>query len=187
MDCLFGIVVYYTSEDCIQQLEKTIDSLKNIEYDKSKIKIVISSSHNQHYLEVVHMTNVIREPFPASESIFDLSGDTATRDTECFMKIIEATHFVKIKSGGTIRSDVFNRINQIVNRPQDLNSCKAIKTETGAKLVFDKQKLMFETDHATIISKELMQNHYLYFNNYDLAVEHVRNLCIEQGKYEKIE
>lgn len=186
MNCLFGIVVYYTNEDSVEQLQKTVESLQEIDYDKTKVKVVISSSNNTRYQEVVHATNVIREVFLASEAIFHLDGDIVTRDTECFTKIIESTHFVKMKAGGTIQSDLFNKINQIVNKPQDLNSCKAIKTETGAKLVFDKQKLMFETDHATIIFKELMQNHYLDFNNYDLAVEHVRNLCIEQGEYEKI-
>ena len=186
MSCLFGIVVYYTNEDDIKKLEKTIKSLQQIDYDKVKVKVVISSSHKNQYQNIVHLTNVIKETFPASEAIFHFNDDIAIQDTECFMKIIEATHFVKMNAGGTIKSDLFNEINQIVNKKQDLNSCVAVKTETGAKLVFDKPKLMFETDDAIIIQKELMQNHYLDFNNYDLATDYVRDLCIKQDKYEKI-
>lgn len=187
MSCLFGIVIYCTNEDDIYNLQTTIKSIQKINYDKDKVKVVISSSCNKNYIDVIHMINVIKETFPSSEGIFHLDDDVSIRDTECFMKVVDATYFVKITSGGVINSDTLDKINQIFQTPQDLNSFTAFKTETGARLVFDKKARMFETDHATIIDKELVTDHYLNFNDYDLMVCHIRQLCIEQGEYEKIE
>lgn len=163
---LFGVVVHYTNENSIDQLRTTIDSLLNLDYDKKKIKIVISSPYHRQCEDIVHYTNRIKESFPASESVIHLHDNIELRDTECFKKIVEAMYFVKIKAGSTLDANIFTKIDNRIN--QDLS-----------------QICMFETDHATIIMKSLMTRCYLDFKNYDAATEHIRNLCIKQDKYEK--
>lgn len=164
---LFGIVVHYTNDSNMNQLKTTVESLMKLDYDRKKVKIVISSPYHQQCEDIVHFTNILKEAFPASESVFHLHDEIELRDTECFKKIVEAMYFVKIQAGGTLEQNVFNTIDHIINH--DLS-----------------QICMFETDCATIIMKNLVTRCYLEFKNYDLATEYIRNLCIKQDKYEKI-
>lgn len=163
----FGIVAHCDHNHSIEDITKTIDSLKQINYNTNKVKVVLSTNNLSDYNAIVHLTNVIKEKFQASESIFHLHEEISLRDTECFKKIVQAMYFVKIKAGKTIDPELFNTINIILNN--DL-----------------KQVCMFESDEVTVIMKKIMTECYLEFNNYDLAIDHIRNICIKQDKYEKI-
>lgn len=165
---LFGIVLHCNKENTIADITKTVESLASINYNADKIKIIISDAASHiDYMSIVHLTNIVKNVFPRSESIFHLHDDIALRDTECFKKIVQAMYFVKILAGNTIDPELFNKIHHIIN--YDL-----------------KQICMFESESTTIIMKKLITECYLEFNNYDLATEHIRNLCIKQDKYEKI-
>jgi hypothetical protein len=164
---LFGIVIYSQQDTEVELIYKTIESLKNVSYDNKKIKVIISRPFYQKCQDIVHCVNLLKETFPAAECIFHLHDNIAIRDTECFQELLEATFFVKITAGAVIDPFLFQNINTALNKDQK---------------VID----MFETDDVTIILRTIMQDHYLNFNDYDLATEYIRNLCIKQDKYEKI-
>jgi hypothetical protein len=163
---LFGVVVRHSNKNSIEELKKTIDSILDIAYPPEKIKVVISSPQI-HFNEIVHFVNVLKDKFKSSESIFHFADDAYTKDTESFKKIIKSTYFVSTESGETIERNLFSYIDKTIN--DDLN-----------------QVCMIDSGNTTIILKKIMLDTYLNFNDYDLASDHIRALCIEQNKYEKI-
>lgn len=163
---LFGIVITHGDNNSVEELKKTVDSILNIEYPQEKVKVIISSPQI-HFNEIVHFVNVLKEKFKSSESIFHIVTDTYTKDTESFRKIIDSTYFVSTRSGETIDKDLFLYIDKSMN--DELN-----------------KMCMFDLGATTIILKKVMLNVYLKFKDYELASNHIRTLCINQNKYEKI-
>lgn len=164
---LFGVAVYCNEDVEIQNLKNTIDSLKLIDYNDKRVKVVISKNHSSNCQTIVHFVNILKETFPASEAVFHLHDNTTLRDTECFEKLTQATYFVKVEAGMTIDKDLFSKIDTMLNE--------------------DSRKIdLFETDHFFLASSDSMRDNYLNFNDYDSTTEHIRNLSIKQEKYEKI-
>ena len=108
---LFGVAVYCNEDVEIQNLKNTIDSLKLIDYNDKRVKVVISKNHSSNCQTIVHFVNILKETFPASEAVFHLHDNTTLRDTECFEKLTQATYFVKVEAGMTIK---FNYLIHII-------------------------------------------------------------------------
>jgi len=83
---LFGLAVYCNEDIEIENLKNTIDSLKQINYDNNKVKVVISKNHSSNCQTIVHFVNILQERFLASEAVFHLHDNLTLRDTECFQK-----------------------------------------------------------------------------------------------------
>lgn len=165
---LFGIVIYH-KDQTMQDLEKTVESIMDLDYPSEKIKVVISvdkvpKSHIDPYLNI---TNTLKKRFRAVELVINFSEDQAIKDTECFKRLAQASYFVKINSGLTFDRQVFRSIDERINKDM-------------------KKIIMFESSSATIILKGAMNSQYVHFYNYDLATEHLRELSIKQGCYEKV-
>ena len=165
---LFGIVIFCSETDTLEDLNRTIESILNIDYEQKRIKIVISILTTKNLNDFVHITNVLKSKYRSVELVVHLHEHNPLREKEVFLKILKATYFVKIRNGSEIKSDLFDMIDKKINDDLD-------------------QTIMFETDSATIILKNAMNSEYLNFYDYDLAADSIRKLSIEQGKYEKIQ
>ena len=164
---LFGLAVYCNEDVEIENLKNTIDSLKQINYDNNKVKVVVSKNHSSNCQTIVHFVNILQERFLASEAVFHLHDNLTLRDTECFQKLAQATYFVKVQAGMTVDKDLFSKIDTMLNE--------------------DSRKIdLFETDHFFLASNDSVRDNYLNFNDYDSTIECIRNLSIKQEKYEKI-
>lgn len=164
---LFGIVIEHGEERSSEDVSKTIESCLELDYEPTKIKIIISSPNVSYFQELMHQLNLAKKKFRAAELIFHLHNERYLRDTEAFKKITKASYFVKLKSGGTLDKDLFKRIDKKINDDLD-------------------QICMFETESASIVMRKIMTSLYLNYGDYDLAVDRIRELSIGQNKYEKL-
>ena len=98
---LFGIAVFDSEDDGTKILE-TIKKLKEIDYPKSKIKIVISSRNQDRAEEIV-------------SALYDLKQNKKEEEFEAFKKLIKADYFVKLEHEAQIPSDVFLMIDDLIN------------------------------------------------------------------------
>ena len=164
---LFGIVVHHSLDKSLEDVKTTIDSILEIDYPEQKVKVVISSPSTIEYEKLVHYTNVLKQKYRAVELVLHLHNDVPMRDNECFRKLVKATYFVKIESGKKIRQNLFKEIDNRIN--EDLY-----------------QLCMGDADAATIVLRSLMQQFYYNHANYDEAVNYIRDISMEQNKYEKL-
>lgn len=164
---LFGIVVHHALDRSLEDVKTTIDSILDIDYPEQKVKVVISSPSTIEHETLVHYTNVLKQKYRAVELVLHLHNDVPMRDNECFRKLTKSTYFVKIKSGETIRQDLLKEIDRKIN--DDLF-----------------QLCMADAGEATIVLKSLMQQFYYNHANYDEAVNYVKQISLEQDKYEKL-
>jgi hypothetical protein len=145
IECKFGVVIF----DYIDgySVRNTVDSLKNVNYDKKKFKIVISSCHNEKSYELFNIINELKKEGFKAELIITLC-DEADIEKDAFGKCLGASHFCKINAGYTISPDTFNKIDTSLN--DDLE-----------KLLF------FETPRMKIIDFSAVNNYYLEHGSFD--------------------
>jgi len=164
---LFGIGIYDHPERTLEDLQKTVDSLANMDYPKEKTKVVISTFSSRGPSEVAHIVNKLQEDIYTSCAIFHLVDMKSLRDKEIFGKLIEASYFVRIEAGKALPPDIFNIIDSSQN--DEVNSV-----------------VMYEGDGFSIIHKSAVNNLYLKFLDYDKLVDHTRGLAQEQNVYKRL-
>lgn len=152
----FGIAVY-DEKDNLGDLDKTLNSIKNINYDPKCIKVVISSFKERGVQELVSKVITMQEQgFECIMSLHTYNDDIYLRDTECFSKMYRNSYFVKINVGSTIDKDFFNTIEKSLN--QDL--------EQG--VLFEDSDNQVHAVHFQVANQE-----YLNYNNFDLMIQNL--------------
>lgn len=164
---LFGVAVWDVNEGSFEDLENTTLNLMNIDYPRNKIKVMISTFTTRGVNKVSDLVNRLQVDIKNSAATFHMVEDRKIRDTDIFKKLVEASFFVLIKSGATLPSGLFNRIDESVN--DDLEKV-----------------CMWEGDGYTVINKRVATSLYLQFNDYEKMVDHIRELSNKQGVYQKI-
>lgn len=145
---LFGIVVFdYDNEYKINQ---SIDSLKTIDYDKDKYKIILSSKYNNKASELFGYVEYFKQNQVICEFIITLDNRINV-ETEAYQKCIGATHIVKMNAGDQIDSNLFNEINEEIQQNNDL--------------------VAFEKNNIKIIQFNTANDLYLNYNNFDKLFE----------------
>jgi hypothetical protein len=165
---LFGIVIEHDEDRDVALLEKTAASILEIDYDPEKIKIIIHNMYVDYFQNIMHVVNIIKPKFPNCEMLMHLEKIPKARmEYECFIKIIEASYFIKINSGTVIDKKVLNN---------------------AASFLIDENKEidLFESDSIKLVSRNRMNDLYLNFHDYEAAAEHIKKISIEQDKYAKI-
>lgn len=165
--CKFGIVIFDHDEN---SLDTAIESCKNIDYDKSKFFIVISSKHYKIFGKKFNQINEFKSMGVKSFLItsFDTNADVSSIEYEAFSKLYGCTHLLKINHNEEIPKGFFNKINDSVND----------KLETF---------LMYEQDNVKCIPFWLVNNTYLNYNSYDSMSNDIKEESIEKSMYKKYE
>lgn len=160
--CGFGIAVF-DYED--YKLDITIESLKKINYDKDKYKIILSTKNNQKTYEVFNHINNFKNNSILAESIITLDTDVNI-EKEAFIKCLGATHLVKINSGDVIDPNTLIDINDIVIEHQ-------------------RDYVAFEKDNIKIIDFNTANGMYLDYNSFDKLFESLKKTTKYKNLNEK--
>lgn len=158
---LFGIVVF-DYED--YKIDKTINSLKCINYDKEKYKIVLSSKNNKQASELFGYIQDFKQNSVLSELVITLS-EYSDIETEAYTKCIGATHLVKIKAGDSIDSNLFKEISELIDE--------------NSKLV------AFEKNNVKIIEYNTANDSYLKYKYFDDLFESLKQKELYKNLNEK--
>jgi hypothetical protein len=164
---LFGIAVYDQIDKKINDLQRTVDSILATNYQRNKIKVILSTFQDRGVSAVANIINNLQLEVKHSSAVFQLLGNDYIKDTEAFKKLAQATYLVKVKSGEEIPPDIFTEIDRSMN--DDLERI-----------------VMFEGDGFSIISKKVVTDLYLEHMDYDKMVNHIRKISQEQNVYKKI-
>jgi hypothetical protein len=166
----FGIVVH-DSQEQDTNLNDTLESIKNINYDKSLIRIVISSFKNRgvQYLisKVVEMQN---ENFDCVMSMHLYSENEQLRDYECFSKLYKNSYFVKIPQGLKISPNLFSQIELSLN------------TKLEQIAFFEDQD-----ENISAVPYGVVNNEYLNYNSYNKMLKGIKDVAKKNNKYIKYE
>ena len=167
----FGIIIFDESNDFEDTL-KTIESIKEIDYPKNKVKIVLSISQiklnlkNKKIQDLVDIADsMTTDKRHFYFSVHKYTGQDQLRDTECFGKVSMARYFVKINAGATINPDYFKQVEQ------------TLQEEKSIALFHEEQQ------DISIVPASVAKNKYLEFNNYDFMVQGIKEEAQEEGLY----
>ena len=162
----FGIGVYVEDEDSEEDFLKTVQSIADIDYDHTYIRICINHSYKnmEHLKPLVSAGMRILEKsgfFSVKTVVF---GVESLRDFECF-KIIGTGHYVtKLCSGDVIPSDAFSNIDNSVNKEL-------------------KRSIAFRSGSVLTLLMKAVNFRYLEHNDYNKMQESLEQEAIESDFY----
>ena len=166
----FGIAIYieeYSPED----LEETIKSVCNIDYDRSSIYVCISHSYK---LLCPEFTNKMREQMRKLEEAgfysikVVVSGNEKQRDYDTFKKVSGQNYITKLCSGETIEKDTYGKIDKSINGLLE-------------RYVF------FEDSSSSTILFKAINSRYLDHNDYDKMQNALREESKETNLYKRFD
>lgn len=159
----FGIVIY--DYDNLSEIDTAINSIKELDYDKSKIKIVISSHHNKNSAALFNRVKELNETGLCAKFIMTLAK--VDIDREAFSNVINCAYIMKINHNDKINKNILKEINDALN----------LKLE---KIIY------FESNNIGILPMWYINNEYLNFNDYDLMLSDAKEKAIINNMYKKI-
>ena len=150
--CSFGIIIWHTDQS-YEDLLKTIDSVKNIDYNKKSFGFVVCIKNKttkdlgvQTFVSM--MQKLKQEEFYSFFNVSYEEQGLLEQEKACFSLVQQGTHLVKLNSGQEIDPTFFSSINQM----------------TDDEL---KKYPIFKRGDITIISKNLASSRYYDFEGYD--------------------
>lgn len=160
----FGLVV---SDHSDEYSNIAIESLKDINYDQTKYKIVISSKHRNKSNELFNYVNYFNKIRDISCDLsVELDDIKAIIDYNMFSKCAQCAYFVKIESNKALPRDVLSYVNDSIN-------------EHLEKITF------YEGDGFTIVPSWIVNKFYIEFNDYELLLAELKKQSLEQDMYRK--
>lgn len=164
----FGVCIYDSLDHSIQDVQVTIDSIVNSDYNHDKIGVLLSTSLQMKPEDIVQITHKTQETIKQFATITHLyTGNDQMRDTEVFQKLVGATHFVKLTPSQKVPKNYFKNINESMNVNLDRIS-------------------YYEQDNVVAIPSKVVRETYLDHNDYDAMVAFVEKISKQQGAYKKL-
>lgn len=163
----FGIALYDQTEKDMYDLQRTVDSILALNYQRDKIKVVLSTYQSRGVSAVANIINNMQSKIERSSAIFHVLDSRRIKDTEVFKKLAHSSYFVYIKSGATLPP----------------YSLKTVDISLNSDL---ERIVMFDGDGFSIINKKIVLDLYLDFLDYDKMTDHIRHISQEQNVYRKI-
>lgn len=161
--CSFGVAI-----DCLdyseEKLERTIESLKEINYNKNYITILFHTDGSSNIVFLVHAVNVLKKHFREVFLVSNTQDLKRVKDYDIFSKCVKRSHFTTLKLGSKVPKDLFSSIEACIN--EDL-----------AKIVY------FESKDTDTISAKLVRKNYLDYLNYEEMSEDLKNKSKESNMY----
>jgi len=159
----FGIVIH-EYDDGPNGIQKTLDSIREADYNKNKITVLWSiteSAMRRRGMYLIDAVEVIQSlkvaGYNAWLNLFKEEDNVTLRDRECFSKLVNRSHWIKIRCGDILPKNAMKYVDHSVNEKQ----------ENIAIFEDSKQKL-------SIIPSSIVRVKYLDYNDYDLMVRAIR-------------
>jgi hypothetical protein len=159
----FGIAIY--DYENISNIEKSIKSIKNINYDKSKIKLVITSGHNDNASYLFTYTKALNEIKIKTKLIINF--EKTNIDHEAFINLKNCAYLIKMNHDDQINPEMLEAIDNSLNSNLE-------------KIIF------FESSEIAAIPFWYANNEYLNFNDYNLLLSHAKQVAINSNMYKNI-
>ena len=168
--CSFGIVLEVNNKE---ELERSINSIKNIDYPKNKIGIVISTKFKEIHSEtIVTAVEDLQKEGYVCRSVTHLVDDIPSKDKDAFSEVMHRRYsmILKIKGGGVVKKHFFSWIDKSVNSELALTS-------------------FFEEEGGSTVAVPfgVVNTCYLDFLDYDAMIDELRKTSRDQGSYKKYE
>lgn len=162
----FGIVV---SDHNTEYSNVAIESLKDINYDQTKYKIVISSKHNKKAGELFNYVNYFNKIRDINCDLsIELDNVKTIIDYNMFSKCSRCAYFIKIESNKALPRDILSYVNNSINE----------RLETIS---------FYEGDGFTIVPSLIVNKFYIDFNDYELLLAELKRQSLEEDMYRKYE
>ena len=162
---IIGVCVRDNGE--IEELDETVESLLEIEYESPKLKIVLSSDGTGSVARLANLITRLQTKWKNSEVIFHLVDITKVKETEVFQKIAGAPYFIYINAGQKVHKDFLNTINESLNEKLE-------------------RIVVFEKDGVCAVRGSVMRQCYLDFEDYNKALEFLIYETKKQGVYKEV-
>ena len=157
----FGLAIFDYGDESL--FFKTLDSLKNIDYDKKHFKIVISTKHNSRTRLFFDAINDLVALGFNCELIISLD-ERVDAEKEAYSKCLGARFLCKLLAGEQVEVNVFSEINDIITT----DKCDGVAFESGS---------------MKIVDFNVANNFYLEYGSFDLLFEAVKKESTELGKF----
>lgn len=159
---LFGIALRDDPQKPFSELEKSVEAILKMDYDKDKIKTVISSFPGRGLSAVSHLVNVMQESGHKNAScVFHIMHESKTKETDIFKRLVQAHYFVNVEVGTLLDPGLFNLIDDSLNN----------KLETV---------YLFQGEGFSVAPKSIVKKLYLDFNNYDKMIGYLMTTIVQR-------
>jgi hypothetical protein len=166
IELTFAIVIY--DNENASQLQKAIESIYLLNYNKDKFKIIISSSHNTQASYLFDIVHEFKKNAINSELIINLTNESI--DYDAFVKSVGFSYIVKMNHSSAIDKNFLSYIDEEIN--DKLNRFIMIEDES---------------ENVLALPFWIVNKTYLDYNNFDLMVDAIRTETTKQNMYKKYE
>lgn len=167
----FGIVIY--DDPTIEtNLKDCIDSIMNLDYDKNKITVVISSFSSKNVSQLVDLINKLKTVYKRAS--LSLNTHTVERmiDYDGFSKCADRNYLIKMNYQSTISPQTLRRVDEILN--DELLQIIAFQADGENK------------EPITILPKRVVSSEYLKYNSFNKMALSMVELTKINGYYQYI-
>ncbi len=163
----FGVIIDDDTSKPFSDLEKTVTSFSETNYEKEKIKIVLSTSNERRIEELVHLTHKSQETVK-TELITHLHNIKPLKEKESFQKVVDCNFFVYARTGTKISPEEFSIVDDCINK--DLKQFSLFKNKDG----------------ISYCPSKTVRSLYLNHNDYDLMLSELEVIAKQQGMYKDL-
>ena len=151
----FGIVVYDRNVTG-RNLKKTMESIKNLDYDKKKMFVVINhipypDKQNPDVKEYVEIVNDLNSHGIKTVSVLNRVNEPRLVDYNAFSRCVSASHLVKMDSLSEIPKDMLRRVDLSLNEDME-------------------KIIVFRHKSISCVSFPTVNNEYLNHNDFDKMI-----------------
>lgn len=165
---VFGFIIDHTED-----LDKTMSSLLESNYDTSKLRIIFSlileKSTTEDRRLVMDFVNELKKKDILANMIIHTTDDQITIDSRCFTPLLgeKCGYIAKIKSPRQIDTNYLDFINTQIN--DNVSQYTFFEDSNGVEMI-----------HTGVINKT-----YLEFKDYDLMCGGLKDMSKKQGSYKQ--
>ena len=162
-----GIVLVV--KDSLEDMQKSIDSIKNIDYPKSKFAVVVQcAAKKEEVSKFVLLSHQLKAEDINNKVVFNFNNAQHIKDFDSFKYLSRSNYLMQLKAGSTIDRNYLSNINASINK--DLEKI-----------------LVFEDSSGNItISSKIVKSRYLDFNNYDMMESDIKKMIKGSQFYKNI-
>lgn len=160
----FGIAIKF-EDDAYSNV--AIESCKNIQYDKDKLKISIYSNNKDRFGRLFNEVNEFKKMGINARLFFDIiERNTEDSEKDIFQNLYGYSHLIKLNSNQFINPDFLFNINKSLNDDMEV-------------------AFTYEDNNIYCLPFWIVNQQYLNYNNYDNMVEAVVKESINNSMHKK--
>lgn len=181
IESVFGIAIYDNQEQ--SNIKDTIESIYSINYDKKKLKIVISSIHNESASYFFETVNKFKQAGFDAEFVITFS-EAGKQELFTGSNKIDYVTYIKFVNSPPKHSQCSHLVKVTNNTPIDPDLFKKIDVELNDNL---EKIVMFESENVIVLPFWLVNKVYLDYNHFDKMADSIRLDAIKNNMYKKYE